>query len=226
MSKTKHGLLCVAHPDDESIFFAGLLLQKKSVNWTVVCVTDGNADGQGQKRHRQFLRACRLLGVKRCLHWKFPDKYECRLPVEKLIHELSALPEPAQVYTHGILGEYEHPHHQDVSFAVHSAFSNRVPVWSVAYNSYPEVRINLSATQFTVKSKILTEIYGSETQRFLNLLPATSSEGFTRVSLKEVTALYDFFAHAKPLRGAALEKYRWLKGYLRERGPVQRQRPF
>ena len=48
-------LLVVAHPDDETIFFAGVIQSKRDLPWHLVCLTDGNADGRGKERHLELL---------------------------------------------------------------------------------------------------------------------------------------------------------------------------
>jgi len=222
MAKPNYGLLCVAHPDDETIFFGGLLLKRRTRPWKVICVTDGNADGQGRKRYGQFRRACAKLGVEDFEWWGFPDRYEQRLPVDTLALALASLETPTEVFTHGILGEYGHPHHQDVSVAVHRAFAQHPRVYSTAYNAYPELRISLSEREYALKTQILTRIYGSETSRFLNFLPATFQEGFLRVAPEEVEAIYAFW-QGKPLRG--LKTYAWLRAFLKQL-PKHNTRPF
>ena len=212
-SQTPYNLLCVAHPDDETLFFGGLLQRQKG-NWRVVCVTDANADGQGAMRRKQFEKAMRLLGVAHNDWLGFPDIYENRLDVDRLINELRSLPAPKEIYTHGILGEYGHPHHQDVSYSVHEAFPASERLYSSAYNAFPEVKIALSQKEFELKCRILTEVYGTETSRFLNLLPATSSEGFVKLDRKEVRAIYDFVAHNEPLKTRQLKTYRWLTEFI------------
>lgn len=207
-----YNLVCVAHPDDESIFFAGLLLSRRPppLPWIVVCVTsDGNAD-----RQRQFNEACRVLGVSENQWWGYPDRYEKRLPIDEITERLKTLATPNEIYTHGILGEYGHPHHQDVSYAVHAAFRGHPSLYSVAYNTFPEVEVRLTPEDFAAKTRILTEIYGSETSRFLNVLPSTFVEGFMRMEPTEVEAIYDYLARGKPLKTDALKASLWLKDYL------------
>jgi hypothetical protein len=227
MSKQKYSLICVAHPDDETIFFGGLLLRRRRHPWRVVCLTDGNADGQGRKRRKQFEKAASLLGVREAFWWGYPDIYEKRLPVDEIATRLDEMAKDGglqEVFTHGIVGEYGHPHHQDVSFAVHTVFSGRVPVHSVAYNSFPDLVVNLSEKEYALKTRILTEVYGSETSRFLHLLPATWSEGFSQFDAKEVRALYDFFSTRKPLRTKDLDRHLWLADHLKKNR--SRNRPF
>lgn len=211
-----YNLVCVAHPDDETIFFGGLILNRASARethshpWIVICMTsDGNAD-----RQRQFDAACRELGVSETQWWGFADRYEQRLPVDELVARLKTLPPPREIFTHGIVGEYGHPHHQDVSYAVHQAFAGHPKIYSVAYNAFPEIEVRLSEEDFATKARILTETYGSETNRFLNVLPSTFVEGFLRLEKTEIEAVYDYLARGRPLRPEDLKANLWLKNYL------------
>ena len=229
MSKTKHDLLVVAHPDDETIFFGALLLSRRKRPWHVVCVTDADAEGMGRRRHRQFIRACKLLGVARVECLGFPDIFEQRLDLEQLEERLTSFMYPScptEVFTHGVLGEYGHPHHQDVSFAVHTVFHDRCPVYSSAYNCFPDLLVRLTRARFEMKAHILSEIYGSETTRFANLLPATSCEGFTRVGIREIRALYTWFRHGKKPRRQDLLHYSWLYPFLKSNPRFAERRLF
>lgn len=228
MSKRKCSLVCVSHPDDETLFFGGLLQRKRKYPWTVICVTDGNADGQGKLRYKQFQKAMAALGVKNYEWLGFPDKFEERLDIASLIERLKLLPathgEPYEIFTHGILGEYEHPHHQDVSYAVHHAFEGHPRLYSAAYNSYPSLHIQLTAKEYAVKSKVLIETYGSETSRFINFLPSTYAEGFLKLDLKEVETIYHHIANGKPLKVSSLKAYAWMIKHLKGRKTISR--PF
>ncbi len=199
MKVQTHNVVIVAHPDDETLFFGGLIQSTIDVHWSVIVATDANADGMGSKRRNQLAKACQLLGVKTVIQWDLPDRYEERLSQETLTSMLEQFVKEqgpiAAVYTHGPAGEYAHPHHQDVSLAVHRFFlakqsENQVEVWSVAYNSHPEKIVNLTKDQFEYKREILMGPYQSEVSRFMNLLPCTWSEGFHRLSLVEVNATW------------------------------------
>jgi LmbE family N-acetylglucosaminyl deacetylase len=226
-NKQKHNLIVVAHPDDETIYFGALMLARRRLPWTVVCVTDGNADGMGQKRRRQFMTACKLLKAERAVWLGFPDIFKQRLEVDRLVSALQDLPEPASVFTHSIVGDYGHPHHQDVCFAVHRAFEGRrSPVHSVAYNCFPDFTVRINRTQYDLKTQILSKVYGSETRRFANLLPATASEGFARLSFAEILAIYRYFtAHKTPPRGA-LNHYKWFWSYMKSANDLTARRLF
>jgi len=218
-------LVVVAHPDDEALFFSGLILSKKR-NWHVICVTDGNADKHGPSRQLQFQKSCHLLGVKKSECWGYPDIYRHRLNTEELHTELLTLPKYRAVFTHGIIGEYGHPHHQDVSYAVHKAFEGRAPVYSAAYNCFPEMSVRLAPNEFKIKTEILWNIYSQEIRRFLNFLPATSFEGFAKVSLKEVETLYQWLRYKRPFNPKILKTYHWLRTYLKSGGGNLSIRPF
>lgn len=197
--------IIVAHPDDETIFFSSLMLNKK--NLQVICVTNGNADGMGEKRALDFYAACKAQGQVGEM-WDFEDIYEKRLDQKQLQAKLQTLKDVGTIYTHGIIGEYGHPHHQDVSFAVHNVFKEKV--MSTSYNCYPDEFFKLTKEEFELKKKILSTTYLSETVRFSHIIPATASEGFTKVGLHEVNAIYAFLTKKAPLHLESLSHYRWL----------------
>lgn len=211
-------LLVVAHPDDESIFFGGLLAETaRSQAWHVVCVTDGNGEGRAGERSKEFIKACQMLGVARHEQLNFPDAPGERIDVEKLQEQLERLKEQGfeRVYTHGIIGEYGHKHHQDVSFATHQAFSQTsTPVFSNAYNIFPDETIRLSERAFRLKSDVMWSVYKKEVRRFLNILPAHSFEGYARISFNEITAIYRHLAQGDVLEIESLKHYRWMFEYL------------
>lgn len=233
MARGPNRLLFVAHPDDEALFFASILLRyRRSLH--VVCVTDANADGETSLRHDEFRAAMRRFGVDSFEFWDEPDHYETRLSVARLMQRIRAMrpdewagrPRLRTVYTHGPLGEYGHPHHQDVSRAVHEVFWGKCPVRSPAYNLAPDTVNQLSHRQWAVKREILAEVYFSETRKFLNLLPASAVEGFVEMDLTEVRALHDFFAANAPLNSATLAKSRWLLKVLPEIRERMKTRTF
>jgi LmbE family N-acetylglucosaminyl deacetylase len=225
MSKKKYNLLVVAHPDDESIFFAGLVLQKRTQPWRIICVTDGNADGNGAKRAADFAEACKLLKVKDFEFLNFKDKFEQRLPLTELINFLQK-ENPHEIFTHGPVGEYGHPHHQDVCFAVHQAFPKK-KVFSFAYNCAPDFTVQLTKKSYQLKCRILAEVYHSETQRFMNLVPATYTEGYCRFSMSEIETIYKYYTRKELPDQRLLKKYSWLYGFFKihQANPIG-PRPF
>jgi LmbE family N-acetylglucosaminyl deacetylase len=213
-SKKNHKLVVVAHPDDETLFFAGLMLTDRKQDWHVICVTDGNADGLGEQRHQQFANACKKLGVKKFDFLNLPDHYESRLNLGQIKTKLKLFPMPREVYTHGPIGEYGHPHHQDVSVAVHEYFGLEVPVWGVAQNCSPDRVIRLRRDMYQIKCDILANIYFGETQRFIHFVQNYFYEGFCKFDLVEVRALYAYFNDMRTQPPVKLKKYKWFRPYL------------
>lgn len=201
----------VAHPDDETIFFGGLIQQTPN-DFHIVCVTDGNADGRGQERKLEFENACKELGCKSFEMWDFPDIYEKRLDIKALSKRLKALGEFQEVYTHNPLGEYGHPHHQDVSHAVYKTFTGN-SIISPAYNDFPDIGIALTEEVFEKKSYILTHIYGKETERFLNILPVTWGEGFSAVEEDEAESIYKFLSGQS--EDLTLNRFKSIESFIR-----------
>lgn len=206
----KYNIVICAHPDDETIFFGGLIQKNQTYPWLVAVATDGNADGMGAKRALDFKAACRALGVTETVSFGLPDVFDKRLDLKALHDKIAQLPQAHTVYTHGPVGEYGHAHHQDVGYATHLFYGKKTPVFGSAYNCMPDLQINLTEKHFAKKAKILSEIYGSETQRFQNILPCTSAEGFCRFNLKEVEALYAYYSQGQMPKKTELKKMRWL----------------
>jgi LmbE family N-acetylglucosaminyl deacetylase len=225
MSRKLKALVCVAHPDDETIFFGGVIASKK-YDWTAVCVTDANADGLGRERAKQFQAACRKLSVKESIFLQHPDIFDQRLDVIKLMNDLNQLGKFQQVYTHGPLGEYGHKHHQDVSFATYTVFAESAKMFSPAYNIYPHMKVPLDEETFQLKTEILRKIYAGESARTLSFLPATAAEGFSTLTLAEVNAIYSFLIGQGTLHKRQLHAYRWLADYIENRHFELKSRPF
>ncbi len=229
MSRKLKALVCIAHPDDEVLFFGGLISAKKNYDWTIVCVTDANADGLGTARFIKFKKSCALLGIKKIVRLGYPDVFSQHLEIERLQQDLEQIAETDNfkfVFTHGPLGEYGHQHHQDVSYAVYKTFSSRAKVYSVAYNIYPDLKISFSAQMFRLKTKILWRIYSGETQNLLGFLPATSFEGFCALQMKEVEEIYAVIKRSKSLNRKNLKAYAWLSDYIEKRSFELKSRPF
>ncbi len=226
MPAKKTNLLVFAHPDDEVLFFTGLILNSPRTQWQLICVTDGNGDGRARDRRVELNEAARRLKIKTLHQWNYPDQFGKRLDIKSLTTQLQSLGRFSAVYTHGPLGEYGHPHHQDVSYAVHKAFRGRSPVWSVAYNCHASDSIQLSSKQYEFKTRLLSEVYGLETRRFMHLLPATAIEGFVRLGWKEVHEIYSALVEKRPARAKNLKSYRWIGPKLTETAYLDLSRPF
>jgi LmbE family N-acetylglucosaminyl deacetylase len=92
-------VLVVAHPDDETLFFGGLVIAEPG-DWTILCCTIPQRD---PVRAYKFFDACDVLGAKaRLLPFAEDRPIEC----DKI--DLGPFD---QIVTHGAAGEYGHPHH-------------------------------------------------------------------------------------------------------------------
>lgn len=213
MKAKAYRLLVVAHPDDETIFFGGLLMRKRSLPWKVICVTDGNFEGRGLERAEEFKAATKLFGVKDIEQWDYVDKFPDRLDITSISARLAELPAPREIYTHGPIGEYGHPHHQDVCLAVHRAFS-RIPIYSPAWNTIPERVVKISPSEFKKKTKAYAQIYRKESEQFLSNLPNSAVETFARFRRSEVEAFVGFLRKEIELNPKALDRYHWMAEML------------
>lgn len=100
----RYGMI-VAHPDDETLWGGGYLLRYPG-DWTVQCCSVPVAD---PVRAVRFREACARLGARSVVH-DSPDRFET--PLAGLDGLDLAFD---QIVTHGLAGEYGHPHHQQVS---------------------------------------------------------------------------------------------------------------
>jgi LmbE family N-acetylglucosaminyl deacetylase len=214
--KKPYRLLVVAHPDDETIFFSGVLQTKRDLPWHVICLTDGNADGRGVERHEELLAATKLLGARTVEQWTYRDLFEKRLPVDEIAARIRALPTPKEAYGHGPMGEYGHPHHQDASLALHRAFQDKVKIYSPAWNCPADFSVQLTPAQFRKKTHAFGEIYAKETARFVNVLPNMPVEGYRRFRLAEVEALAGYMRGERELKPSELKSTGWAAEMLPE----------
>ncbi|KAF8769262.1 hypothetical protein HU200_006773 [Digitaria exilis] len=126
--RSRNLLLVVAHPNDESMFFAPtiLFLKSKGHNIHIRCISQGNADGLGTTQTEELYHACDSLKtpheqVKVLDHPKlqdgFHEKWDHGLPAELTIEhvQLWSIDTIVTLNSYGISG---HPNHQDVHHGI------------------------------------------------------------------------------------------------------------
>lgn len=108
---TARGAIVVAHPDDEALFFAGMMLQWQ-ISWDVICCTFPKSD---PIRGWKFYDSCAILNATPKL---MPiEETPLGQPLKPLTWEI-LLPELEPydvVVTHSDVGEYSHNQHVEIS---------------------------------------------------------------------------------------------------------------
>ncbi|CAM0144980.1 unnamed protein product [Urochloa decumbens] len=144
--RSRNVLLVIAHPDDESMFFAPtiLFLKSKGHNIHVLCMSQGNADGLGITRKEELYLACDTLKipceqVKVLDHPKLQDGFH-----EKWDHGLLAelTMEHVQLWAINMIVTFDsygvsgHPNHQDVHHGIckflHANGQGNIEAWELA----------------------------------------------------------------------------------------------
>lgn len=110
--------LVVAHPDDESIWFGGLLAAEPG-DWTTICCSIPRTD---PVRAWKFFEACDVLKTKpRLLPF---GEGGAREPLQHLdVLDLSGFD---QIVTHNVVGEYGHFHHVQINRALTARYPGKI----------------------------------------------------------------------------------------------------
>lgn len=181
-------LIAVAHPDDELLFFGGLIqrLSASGFRIDVACATSHFASSVlTSARRAEFHKSCWTLRTHATL-LGFRDGPE-PLPIAKVATRLQAMQgglRYAAVYTHGVWGEYGHRHHRDVSLAVHHTFPG--VVFSLAGPLEADLSLVLTADELEKKRALVRSTYLSQAG-VANW--CSSEERFVRLRLEVAQAL-------------------------------------
>lgn len=168
-------LLIVTHPDDETIWSGGLILQHPDWDWTIMSLC--RADDPD--REPKFRKVCRLYGAKAII--TDLDDSSVLQPIDPETHIGQRIVEFAGGFswdlcvTHGRNGEYGHTRHREVHAEVLRLVSkNRLRchhLWTLAYDCDTETarcrpapwankRIELTTQLLAEKRRIVCEEYG------------------------------------------------------------------
>jgi len=204
-------LIVTAHPDDETIYFGGLLLANPGAD--VVCITDGNFAEKGAVRQQAFHGACGRLGVRRSECWSYPDNPVWHLPVEAITARLTAFDCGYRaIYTHSPHGEYGHINHMDVSLATIRAFGDRTRI--CADRLFASELVTMDFDAFARKMAVLREYYASEIDHAWKVISLSRSEGFAEISLAEAEAIHEMCTGGEAPDLSVLRLYAHLAPFL------------
>lgn len=142
--------LVVAHPDDETIWFGGLLIAEPG-EWDVYCLSTPRAD---PVRAVLFHDACKRLGARYSAISMFVeppagaglDRMDERLP-----HDMSAFD---QIVTHNHIGEYGHKHHVSVHEFIAAQWPDKMVTGGYGLPAKPK-RVALTDDQLARKVEAL-----------------------------------------------------------------------
>lgn len=147
--------MVVAHPDDESLWCLGLVLDCPG-QWDIICVT---VPEQDPPREGQFWKAMEVIGATgRML--RVPDR-GAREPINFILPNLRSY---ELVLTHNPIGEYGHMHHKQVYAEVRIQRHDLVSFgWGVRD---PDVQLTLSPEKLARKQAAL-RCYGDWYERLV-----------------------------------------------------------
>ncbi|MEK6843840.1 MAG: PIG-L family deacetylase [Nanoarchaeota archaeon] len=122
MKKIKN-LVIVAHPDDETIWMGGTIIQNKDCEWEIICLCRKD----DKDRMPKFSKVCKELNADYSISDLDDEKFH-DLDSDEVINKIKAMKkneEYGYVYTHGKNGEYGHIRHLDVHRAVNKMIENK-----------------------------------------------------------------------------------------------------
>ena len=161
-----HGILIVAHPDDEAIFFGEQLISDATC-WTVICATNGN----NPVRKAEFEQSMKRTGAMGFI-WDYTDAMINDFPkttsiftFKQRVKYMLELQDWNRIVTHGMAGDYGHPQHRALHTVVvelcHAGVLNCLPaLWCfhpISWNK-PLILRHVHESQYTKTTTIVSHI--------------------------------------------------------------------
>jgi LmbE family N-acetylglucosaminyl deacetylase len=196
----QRNLVIVAHPDDETIWMGGTILDRQKEKWTIISL----CRKEDPDREVKFNKVCRELKAS-CIISDIEDEKLNPIPVDEIADKIkSILPgtEYDLIYTHGNNGEYGHQRHKEIHKAVKKlvkkkelkckkllAFSYKlsnknvpkIPQLKIPIpNKESDEHIELSEDNFKRKVSLVKNMYGFGGESF-EVLSCNRIEAFNQI---------------------------------------------
>ena len=176
----KEILVIVAHPDDETIWVGGTILQNRNNKITIISLCRKN----DEDRYPKFLKVCELLNAEAHI-FDLDDSEEGdykKITNKEIIDKIKTITKDKkydELYTHGKNGEYGHIRHKEVHNAVNEMlkkkslgvkkvfFFDYIKKDEICYNnSNADKLIRLNEFEYKMKKNLINRIYGFEKESF------------------------------------------------------------